>query len=222
MAQTYEDGEARSSIRAKLNGNANELDTTSQLAANLNSALAALTTRVGDLESGSPPTTPTSDGALTDQAFFAIDVFNYSYQETGSSGQQFSKDNQTPGFDGTGYAKLNSISAVSGTEAKAYINGFAPNSSDPVVQVDRKVFLRLYGPTSATIVGCSHGGGTAGTATIATGNAWAWVQVSTNHAALDNQYQLHGRSPNVLIDKIILTTLANTVLPTGKDGYRSS
>lgn len=225
MAETFNDGEARSSIRAKYNRVANGLDTAQQTIITLSNQISALTSRVVTLESsegGTGGEVVTSDGALTSESYFHIDTFAYSYQVTGSSGQSFGKENTVPGYNGSGYAYLNAVTAVDGTNAIAYLNGFATNSSDPKVQVDRKIWLRVYGGSGATIAGRSHGNGTIGTATLNQSQAWHWVKLSTNHVAYDNQYQLHGRSGSVLIDSIILTTLANTTTPTGKDGYRSS
>lgn len=225
MAETFNDNEARSSIRAKLNRNANALTTATQTLVTLSNTVSSLISRVTALEAaegGTGGEVVTSDGAFTSESFSYQDVFNYSYQDSGTSGQAFSKDNSITGYKGAGYALTNSTSAVSGTNAIAFLNGFAPDPSVAEVKSDRKVWIRVRGGSGATIAGKSHGSGTLGTATLTQAQAWHWIKLSTNHVAYDNQYQLHGRSGNVLIDGIILTTLANNVTPTGVDGFRNS
>lgn len=224
MAETFSDNEARSSIRAKLNRNADELSVTSQTALTASNTLASLISRVTALEAGTSGTgsVSTSDGTLTAATFDFMDVFYYSYQSTGSSGQTWSKANTIAGFEGVGYGILNNISAVDGTNAIAFMDGFASDPTQPRVQVNRKVWLRVYGPTGATIAGKSHNGGTLGTGTIVTNNAWSWVEMSSLHVAYDNQYQLHGRTASVAVDRLILTTSSNTDVPTGKDGFRNA
>ena len=225
MAEQFSDNEAYSSIRAKNNRNVSELATNSQTIVTLSNQVSSLITRVTTLEAnegGTPDPVTTSDGTLTYHPFTYVDIFNYAYQTTGTRGQQFSKDNSTTGYKGAGYAKVNSISAVDGTSATAYIDGFATDATDPDVQVDRKVWIRVRGAIGATIAGKSHNGGTIGTVTLNQSQTWHWLQMSTNHKAYDNQYRLFGRSANVLIDGFILTALGSSDTPAGKDGFRNS
>lgn len=228
MAETFQNGEANSSTRAKLNRNADQLDTVAQTLTAVSSAVQQAVARIAAIENagdGGTTTTPvvSSDGALTDQTFDYHDAFDYLYQETGSSGQSWSKANSIAGYSGIGYAIVNLINATSGTEAVMTMGNLASDVSQSRVQVPRKLWVRVYSPVdNRTVLVKSDTGDPGTTLTTTTGGSWLWLPATELHPAYDNSIEFYGRSSLLSIDGVILTTEANTTTPTGKDGFRNS
>lgn len=217
MAEKFVNGESKLSIRNKLNSHVDDLDGIVSAIASLNSRVGSVEDDIVALQNGTNDPVSSGDGTATSFAFVpVIDANAYQYQEAGSSGQEWSRSTSIAGYGGSGYAVLNGVSAVDGTSATAYLSIPASNTKQ------RKVWLRVNGPTGATVAGRSAGTGPLSFGTLTTNAAWHWILMGSLTALYDSQYQIHGRSAGVAVDGIILTDSENTDVPTGKDGFKAA
>ncbi|WP_299082766.1 hypothetical protein [uncultured Paraglaciecola sp.] len=172
---------------------------------------------LADASSGNEPSDPgtTSDGAQTSEVFTRIDAGGYVDTDPGTSGQVFQRTTAITGYAGSGVAQTVGAAASAAEGAYASLQGFGADNS-----ADRKVWMRIKATNAGDqIGGCSHGGGTLGVITAST-TAWEWKELPEVHKQYDASFRVIGISANVATDTVILTTLTNNVVPTGKDGFQ--
>jgi len=168
---------------------------------------------------GTPVDPVTADGNLTTIPFESIDVSQVAYTEQGSgtNPQAWVVGDTLTGFTGNGYIRTTDVNSQFGQGALAvYTNQLVDNTAP------RRIWVRCRADSPGdTFAITSAGTGTAGLINVNSVD-WVWIQSPDDWAQYDSSMQLLGISGGMSIDKVIVQSLQDTVIPTGEQGLRTS